>query len=164
MLEDAYLPHYMAPLGTDTSSWWWQEVNASSHTSRRTITFLNKPKIQLLTWSPCAPDLSPLDFHLRETALGARQFTSQLEWRAMIVRAMSNLDPDVAEKARTTRFIHRCLACVRWTAFDDQLTCTRFVSFDCEQSTRPQDVFKFWGFEAASALKIHAWSCAPATD
>ena len=27
MLDDVYLPHCMARLGTDTSSWWWQEGN-----------------------------------------------------------------------------------------------------------------------------------------
>ena len=105
-----------ARLGTDTSSWWWQEDNAPSHTSRRTKTFLNEREIQFLTWPPCSPDLSPLDFHLWqewETALGERQFTSQLELRAMIVRTVSCLDPEAAEKARTTAFIRRCLACVR---------------------------------------------------
>ena len=58
----------------------------------------------------------PLDFHLWqewETALGQRHFQSQLEWRAMIVRTMSELDPEAAEKACTTGIIHRCLACVR---------------------------------------------------
>ena len=63
-----------------------------------------------------SPDLTPLDFHLWqewETALGDRQFTSQLELRATIVRTVSALDPEAAEKARTTGFIHRCLACVR---------------------------------------------------
>ena len=71
---------------------------------------------QLLTWPPCSPDLSPLDFHLWqewETALVERQFTSQLELRAMIVRTMSCLDPEAAEKACTVGFIRRCLACVR---------------------------------------------------
>ena len=64
MLDDVYLPHCMARLGTDTSSWWWQEDNAPSR------------DIQLLAWPPCSPDLSPLDFHLSqgwETALGERQ-------------------------------------------------------------------------------------------
>ena len=62
-----------------------------------------------------SPDLSPLDFHLWqewETALGYRQFTSQLELRVTI-RAQSVSSPEAAEKARTTGFIHRCLACVR---------------------------------------------------
>ena len=40
-------------------------------------------------------------------------FQSQLELRAMIVRTMSGLDPEAAEKACTTGFIRRCLACVR---------------------------------------------------
>ena len=116
MLEDVYLPHCMARLGTDTSSWWWQEDNAPSHTSRRTKAFLKEREIQLLTWPQCSPDLSPLDFHLWqewETALGDRQFTSQLELRAMVVRTMSALEPETAEKACTTGFIRRCLACVR---------------------------------------------------
>ena len=59
------------------------------------------------TWPPCSPDLNPLDFHLWqewETALGERQFQSQL---AMIVRTLSALDPEAAEKA-----FRRCLACV----------------------------------------------------
>ena len=87
-----------------------------THTSRRTKAFLKEREIQLLTWPPCSPDLSPLDFHLWqewETALGDRQFTSQLELRAMIVRTLSALDPEAAEKACTTGFFHRCLACVR---------------------------------------------------
>ena len=62
MLDDVYLPHCMARLGTDTSSWWWQEDNAPSHTSRRTKAFLKEREVQLLTWPLCSPDLSPLDF------------------------------------------------------------------------------------------------------
>ena len=115
MLDDVYLPHCMARLGTDTSSWWWQEDNAPSHTSQRTRAFLKEREIQLLTLPPCSPDLNPLDFHLWqewETALGERQFQSQLEMRAKIVRTLSALDPEAAEKARTSGFIHRCLACV----------------------------------------------------
>ena len=38
---DVYLPHCMARLGTDTSSW-WQEDNATSHTSGRTKAFLKE--------------------------------------------------------------------------------------------------------------------------
>ena len=55
-------------------------------------------------------------------ALGKRQFQSQLELRAMIVRTMSDLDPIAAEKAP-----FRALLVM------DQLTCTRslfLVSFD----------------------------------
>ena len=92
---------------------WWQEDNAPSHTSSRTKAFLKEREIQLHTRPPCSPDLSPLDFHLLqewETALGDRQFTSL---RAMIVRTLSALDTEAAEKACTTGFIHRCLACVR---------------------------------------------------
>ena len=77
--------------------------------------FLKEREIHLLTWPPCSPDLSPLDFHFWqewETALGERQFTSQLDLRAMIARVVSALDPEAAEKACTTGFIHRCLACV----------------------------------------------------
>ena len=55
MLNDVYLPHCLARFGTDTSSWWWQEDNAPSQTSRR--------EIQLLTWLPCSPDLGTLDFN-----------------------------------------------------------------------------------------------------
>ena len=128
MLDDVYLPHCMARLGTDTSSWRWQEGNAPSHTSRRTKAFLKEHEIQLLTCLPCSPDLSPLDFHLWqewETAVGDRQVTSQLELRAMIVRTLSALDPEAAEKACTTG--HRCLACVRARGghFEHRL-CTRF--------------------------------------
>ena len=63
MLDDVYLPHCMARSGTDTLSW-WQEDNAPSHTSRRTKAFLKERDIQLLTWPPCLPDFSRLDFHL----------------------------------------------------------------------------------------------------
>ena len=76
MLDDVYLPHCMARLGTDTSSWWWQEEIAPSHTSRHTKAFLKEREIQLLTRPPCSPDLSQLDFHLWqewETALGDRR-------------------------------------------------------------------------------------------
>ena len=107
MLDDVYLPHCMARFGTDTSGWWWQEDNAPSHTSRRTKAFLKDRDIQLLTWPPCSPDLSPLDFHLWqawETALGERQF---------VERTLSDLDPEAAEKACTSGCVHRCLACVR---------------------------------------------------
>ena len=45
--------------------------------------------------------------------MGERHFQSQLELRAMIVRAVSAHDPEAAEKACTTGFSHRCLACVR---------------------------------------------------
>ena len=103
MLNDVYLPHYMARLGTDTSIWWWQEDNAPIKA------FLKEREIQLLTWPPCSPDLSPLDFHIWqewETALGERQFPSQLELRAMLARAMSALDPEAAERACTTGFFH----------------------------------------------------------
>ena len=51
MLDDVYLPHCMARLGTDTTSWWWQEDNAPSHTSRRTKAFLKEREIQLMTWT-----------------------------------------------------------------------------------------------------------------
>ena len=40
----------MARLGTDTSSWWWQEDTAPSDTSRRTKAFMKERDIQLLTW------------------------------------------------------------------------------------------------------------------
>ena len=107
----------MARLGTDTSSWWWQEDNAPSHTSRRTKAFLKEGEIQLLTWPPCSPDLSRLDFHLWqewETALGERQFQSQLELRAMIVPLKS-----LGLRARQRRPF-------RAPPVMDQLACTRF--------------------------------------
>ena len=60
MLDDVYLPHCMARLGTDTSSWWWQEDNAPSGALKRFL----KCEIQLLAWPPCSPDLShPCGFH-----------------------------------------------------------------------------------------------------
>ena len=43
-------------LGTGTSSWWWQEDNAPSRTSRRTKAFLKEREIQLLAWPPCSPN------------------------------------------------------------------------------------------------------------
>ena len=144
----------MAHLGTDTSSWWWQEVNAPSHTSRRTKAFLKEREIQLLTWPPCSPDLSPLEFHLwqeGETALGERQFQSQLELRAMIVRTMSDLDPIAAEKACTNWFIHRCLALVRPVLKQGPKSLTVGPVF-------------FWVLKPASALNAPAWTSAQATD
>ena len=57
-LDDVCLPHCMARHGTDTSSWWWQEDNAPSHTSQRSKTFLKERESQLLTSPPCSPDLS----------------------------------------------------------------------------------------------------------
>ena len=96
ILDDVYLPHCTAHVGTDTSSWWWQEDNAPSHTSRRTGALLKGREIQLRTWPSCSPDRSPLDIHLWqdwEPALGDRQFASQLELRVMTVRAMSALEP-----------------------------------------------------------------------
>ena len=55
----------------------------------------------------------------------------------MIVRRMSALDPEAAEKACTTGFIHRCLACVRARGghFEHRWTGSRgrvffLVSFD----------------------------------
>ena len=80
MLDDMYLPHCTAHLATDTSSWWWQEDNVQSHISRRTKAFLKE----------------------RETALGVRQFTSQLELRAMIVRTCLT-----SVRARGGHFEHR---------------------------------------------------------
>ena len=97
MLDDVYLPHCVARLGTDHRA--------------------GGGEIQLLTWPPCSPDLSPLDFHLWqewETALVERKFDSQLGLRTMIVRTMSiSIQKPHTEKARTPGFIHRCLACVR---------------------------------------------------
>ena len=99
-------------------------------------------EIQLVTWPPCSTNSSPLDFHTRqewELALGDSQFTSQLELRAMIVRTVSDLDPEATEHTCTTKFIHKYLACVRAKRRPfrappvmDQLTCTRFflISFD----------------------------------
>ena len=89
MLDDVHLPHCVARLGTDTSSWWWQEDNAPSRISRRNKAFLKERDIHLLTWPP-------LDFHLWqawETALGERQFQSQLELRATIVRTLVRSRP-----------------------------------------------------------------------
>ena len=134
MLDDVYLPQCMARLGTDTSSWWWQEDNAPSHTSRRTKAFLKERKIQLRTWPPCSSDLSNSIF---ETALGERQFTSQLELRAMIVRSWPRsrwkgvhhwVQPQMlGVRGRQRRPISS-------TACDDQPTCTRF--FFRSRSTR----------------------------
>ena len=79
--------------------------------SRFAKNVLRERQVQLLTWPPCSPDLSPL---VASTGNGtwSLSFTSQLELRS-IVRAMSDLDPDAAEKACTTGFTHKCLACVR---------------------------------------------------
>ena len=89
----------------------------------------------LLAWPPCSPHLRPLDLHLWqawETAPGDRQFTSQLELRAMIVGAISELDPDAAEKACTIGSftgawrVPRQKRPFRAPLPMDQLTCTRF--------------------------------------
>ena len=142
------MPHCMAHHGTDTSSWWWQEDNAPSHTSRRTKAFLKEREIQLFKWNPCSPVLSPLGFEPRqewEPALGDRQFTSQLELRAMVVKTVSALDPEAAEKACTTVFIHRCLVCVRQRRpfraplVMDQLMCAFFWSRSTRLETRTKE-------------------------
>ena len=90
---------------------WHRNVELVVARRQRSITrFLLERKIQLLAWPPCSPDLIPLDIHLWqewETALGGRQFTSQLELRAMVERTLSALDPEAVEKARTTGFIQR---------------------------------------------------------
>ena len=134
MLDDVCLPHCMARLGTVTSSWLWQEDNAPSHTSRRTKALL-KRDIQLLTWPPCSPDLSPLDIHLWqawETALGERQFLSQLELRAMFyfylilsmfVHCLRLTRPDIINSCGF--FILQFLCCfhvIRWTRKRPQIS------------------------------------------
>ena len=76
---------------------WHSHVELVVAGRQRPKAFLKESEIQLLTWLPCSPDLSPLDFHLWqewETALGDRQLTSRLELRAMIVRTLSALDPE----------------------------------------------------------------------
>ena len=86
--------------------------------------------IQLLTWPPCSPDLSPLDFHLWQA------------WEtALIVRTLPDLDPEATEQACTAGFIHRWVHSqmlgvrarqrlpFRAPPVMDQLTCTRFFFF-----------------------------------
>ena len=77
----------MARLGTDTSSWWWQEDNSITH----------QPAHQGVFEGARNPN---------GTGSGERQFQSQLELQAMIVRTLSDLDPGATKQARTTGFIH----------------------------------------------------------
>ena len=90
VLDDVHLPHCMARLGQTPRAGGGRKTTPN-HTQER--------EIQLLTWPACS--------------LGDRQFTSQLELRAMIVRTLSDLDPEAPEKACTTGLFHRCVACVR---------------------------------------------------
>ena len=99
-------------------------------------------EIQLLTRQTCSPEPT----------------TSQLELRAMIVLTVSALDPEAAEKACTTGFIHRCLACVRQRRPSrappvmDQLTCTGFLLVSFDPSSRWASFFcGFWNLQAPSA-------------
>ena len=105
-LDDMYLPHGMARLG-----------HVELVVARRQRSIAHQLAHQSVFERARNPlPRGPLDFHpLRvwETALGDRQLTSQLELRAMIVRTVSALDQEAAEKACTTGFIHRCLSCVR---------------------------------------------------
>ena len=104
MLEDVYLPHFMA-----------QTRRAGGRrTSANSIFTLGKSG----KWHLATVNSRP-----------------KLELRAMIVRAVSALDPEATEKACTTGFIHRCLASVRARGghFEhrqrvDQVTCTRVFS------------------------------------
>ena len=88
---------------------WHRNVEVVVATSGRTETFLKEREIQLLTWPSVLARPEPTRF----SPLGERQFQSQLEQRATIVRTLSDLDPTAAEQASTTGFVHRCLAWVR---------------------------------------------------
>ena len=111
MLDDVYLPHCMARLGT---------------VARRRRLITHQPTHQGVFEGARhpAPHVASVLARLESTrfsllarvgnsTVGERQFQSQLESGAMIVRAMPALDPEAADKACTTGFIHRCLACVR---------------------------------------------------
>ena len=126
---------------------------------------LKEREIQLRTWPPCSPDLSPLDFHLwqeRETALGERQFQSQLELRAMIVRTVSALDPEAAEEASRGGHFEDCL---RWPA---HVHAFFFFSFSglvrLVLNHGPKSPTVGQVFLSASALFALAWTLAQATD
>ena len=92
MLDNVYLPHCMARLGTDTSSRWWQKDNNFCEGAQNPVSHVASvlARLESIRFSPLARV---------ETALADRQFTSQL--RATIVRAVSALDPE-AELTRTS--------------------------------------------------------------
>ena len=127
--------------------------------------------VVLLTSAEAA--VNECDFHFWqewETARGNRQFTSQLEMRAIIVREVSALDPEAAEKACTTGFTDAWRACAP-EAVISSAACVGPAHMHAFFSGLCRPVLKhgpkgltFWHFFCASALKAPAWTSTRATD
>ena len=41
--------------------WIFQEDNAPCHKAKLTMNWFNKKKVEVLAWSPCSPDLNPIE-------------------------------------------------------------------------------------------------------
>ena len=123
ILDDVILSHWMSSLDTDTSSWWWQEINMSSHVSRRFKTFLKErilsdksgerrltivnPRVNwnCASWSCDQSQLSIQELSKRRASLDS--FTDT--WRALVSETIiSSIVCDDFFWCRSVRLESRC--------------------------------------------------------
>ena len=144
----------MTRLGTDTSSWWCQEDNAPSHTSRRTKAFLKEREIQLLN-SIFTSGKSG------KRQLGDRQFTPQLELRAIsCAQCQLSTQKPLKRRAPLGSFTDAWRACapqaaIPSTACDGPAHVHAFflVSFSASLETRTKESNRWAGFFCVLHLK-----------
>ena len=96
------------------------------------------------------PEPARFSLVARETALGVCHLHPSLSCAPSCVRCPISTQTPLKNRAPPDSLTSAWRACapeaaISSTAFDELLTCTPCFSFDCEQSTLPQNVCKFLG-------------------
>ena len=112
LVSTHYLPRARALW--DQREWWFQQDNAPSHVSKRTLAWFREQEVNLLGWPPVSPDLNPLDYSVWSTieARVQRQRPTTVDHlRKLIVRAFDEFSS--ADAGRVVgQFVKRLQACV----------------------------------------------------
>ena len=112
LVSTHYLPRARALW--DQQEWRFQQDNAPSHVSKKSLAWFKEQDVNLLGWPPVSPDLNPLDYSVWSTieARVQRQKPTTVDHlRKLIVRAFDEFSSADASRV-VGQFVKRLQACV----------------------------------------------------
>ena len=100
MLEEVLEPSILKLVETDQEDYIFQQDNAPCHKSREAMKWFEENDVELLSWPPQSPDLSPIEnlWHILKRRIAKHKCNSKNMLKQKILEEWNAITPDVCKK------------------------------------------------------------------